>query len=400
VNPAPPDRPTVAVIVDKDGGTIGPSETFLRAHIDRLPFRTVAVIGNPGSRRREGGDVRFLQSRSLPARGWRWALDRAGVRYQAEQDADRLSAFLRRHAVEVVLAEYGPTAVSVLPACRRVDVPLVTHFHGWDAYVLAASPELRGTYREVLAASAAVIAVSRHMRAHLVRLGASADRVVWNPCGAEVPPLAAAPGSAPPRFVSIGRSTPKKALVVVLLAFREVLSSHPDARLDVAGGAPDPTILQLTRALDLTDTVTFHGPQPHERILALLHGARCYVHPSVTAPNGDMEGTPVSVLEAMAAGLPVVATRHGGILDVLGNTGGGVLVEEYDVAATAAGMRCYAADPRRAQRDGAAARRAVEETWSMEHSLSRLAAIVDAARRRDAVGIAELAARATADEAH
>lgn len=382
---------TLCVMVNKDNAAISLSETFLRAHISRLPFPTLSVVGNPGGRRRDSGMGAYLLPRGTPARALRWVLDRSGAMPVATQDARSLARYLRAESVAVVLAEYGPTALSVMDACDATGVPLVSHFHGWDAYVLASQPEHRARYRRLFERSEAIIAVSRHMRQHLLALGAPAERTIWNPCGAEPDPTPAAPANAPPLFVSVGRSTPKKAVCVILLAFAEVVRRVPDARLELAGGDADPIAHQLTRSLDLSHAVHFRGPMEHGDVLDLIRRSRCYVHPSVTAPDGDMEGTPVSVLEAMAAGVPVVSSRHGGIIDLLEATSAGILAPEFDVGTTADAMLCYATDAERAGRDGREGRRLLESRWSMDHSLASLTRIIDAARQRDRAALAALA---------
>jgi colanic acid/amylovoran biosynthesis glycosyltransferase len=203
--------------------------------------------------------------------------------------------------------------------------------------------------------------------------------------------IPARPADAPPIFVTIGRTAPKKATIVTLLAFAQVQRNLPDARLEIVGADLDAPTYQTLRALKIENHVAFLGAMSHGKVLETLSRARCYVHPSVTAPDGDMEGTPVSVLEAMAAGLPVVSTRHGGILDVLDGTGGGVLVDEYDVTATADAMLMYGRDAKKAGTDGAAARRALASRWSMDQSISRLAQLVGAAASRDVSTIARFA---------
>lgn len=388
------DALSVCVVVNKDGARLAPSETFLRAHMTRLPFRTQSVVGNPGSRRLDEGNGAWLQSPALPARAARWARDRSGLASAAAQDSKALAEFLRAQRFDAVVAEYGPTALTVMDACRSTNTPMVTHFHGWDAYVLAPKAEDRAAYQALFAQSEAIIAVSRHMRAHLIALGAPPERTVWNPCGAEVTLPPTDPSQAPPLFVTVGRAAPKKATVVVLLAFAQVLAKVPDARLELVGGHSDQVTGQLTRALGIQHAVTFLGSLSNADVLTLMRRARCYIHPSVTAPDGDMEGTPVSVLEGMAAGLPVVSTRHGGILDVLDGTSAGVLVDEFDVDATAAGMLQYALDPQLARTHGLEGRRLMETRWSMAHSLDALAQVVRLAATRDRQALATLAAGA------
>ena len=377
------------ITINNHNGHLGPSETFLRAHIERLPGQIYPLIGVPCARLQGVGAGPFLLSQSFFARAVRRGLRTVWGTTVAEQDTRSVARFLRANRIDVMLAEYGRTALSVQRACAEADVPLVSHFHGWDAYVLATDPASAAPYRELFAQSEAIIAVSRHMQEHLISLGAPADRVIWNPCGADPEAaIPACPAEAQPIFLSIGRSTPKKATIVTLLAFAQVLSSLPDARLEILGAKLDAPTYQTLRALKIQNNVVFLGAMSHDQVLERLSRARCYVHPSVTAPNGDMEGTPVSVLEAMAAGLPVVSTRHGGILDVLGGNEGGIMVDEYDVGATADAMLTYGRDPARAASAGAIARRELQRRWSMARSISQLANILEASAARDKAKIA------------
>jgi glycosyltransferase involved in cell wall biosynthesis len=174
--------------------------------------------------------------------------------------------------------------------------------------------------------------------------------------------------------------SPKKAQSASLLAFRKVLEAAPDSRLELIGGGRMLGFQrQLAQFLGVDDRVRFHGVLEHTAVLDLLASARCYLQPSVQAQNGDCEGTPVSVLEGMAVGLPVVATRHGGISDVVRDGCTGCLVEEYDVDALAKAMLLYAQDPELAGIHGKAGREEVAAKWSMEHSLGRLNDIIQEA---------------------
>lgn len=387
------DALSICVAVNKDNPTLGPSESFLRAHCEMLSGRVIPLVGSRTVRGIGLDSSRFVLSQSVAARAMRWAARKTGATSVANQDCRSIAGFLRREKIGVVLAEYGPTALDFVDPCALAGIPLVSHFHGWDAYVLARSAAQVEEYQQLFHRSAAIVAVSRHMREHLISLGAPADKVVWNPCGAD-PDAAvlAMPDRAGPVFVSIGRQAPKKATIVSLLAFAKVRTEMPNTRLVLVGGHFNDSMRQTLRALKLEDTVVLTGNLPHAQVLQVLSSARCYVHPSVTAPDGDMEGTPVSVLEAMAAALPVVASRHGGIVDVLGDTSAGILVEEYDVEATADAMLTYAQDPHRAAVDGLEGRRLLIDRWSMEKSISGLQKILELAHAGDATAIAHLAA--------
>jgi len=383
---------TNCVIVNKDEGILAPSETFLVAHIEGLPGRTLSLIGNPLQRRIGSGSRHFINSQSLVARAARALPRRAGFDSVSAQDRRSLTRHLTRNRVDVVLAEYGPTALSVIGACEAAGIPMVTHFHGWDAYVLAPREETRAQYARVFEGSEAIIAVSRHMKQHLEGLGAPREKVIWNPCGADVPETrTGAPEKASLTYMAIGREAPKKAVIVALMAFARVREALPDARMDFVGFHAEGPLLQAVRALNLDDSVSFLGALPHGKVLQRFANVRCYVHPSVTAPDGDMEGTPVSVMEAMAAGVPVVATRHGGIVDLLAGTSAGILIDEYDVEATAKAMIAYGQDPARAARDGNEGRSLMKQHWSMDHSVERLGQVVQLAASHDGKRIAALA---------
>jgi glycosyltransferase involved in cell wall biosynthesis len=227
--------------------------------------------------------------------------------------------------------------------------------------------------------AAAVIAVSRAMERKLISLGAPPQKVHYNPYGVDCREFAGAdPATAPPLFVAVGRFVEKKAPDLTLQAFAEVRRAVPEARLRIVGDGP---LLERCRELvidlGIADTVTFLGAQPHSVVREEMRRARCFVQHSVEATSGDSEGTPVSVLEAGASGLPVVATRHAGIPDVVAEGHTGFLVDEHDVAGMASHMLQLARDPVLAGKLGQAASRRIQESFSKDQSLNRLWAIIE-----------------------
>lgn len=369
----------VAVIVNKTKGSLGPSETFLLAHINGLPCRVVTLIGNPGYRLHSDENQGYLQSRALLPLGLRWVARQLRLTTAAAQDTKAVSRFLEDEQVSAVLAEYGPTAASVMDACRKTSVPLIAHFHGFDAYREYYVKTYADDYRKLFQQASAVVAVSQHMRDQLISLGASPDKTFHNSCGADIPDgLRGNPGRADKRFLIVGRLTAKKAPDKAILAFSQVAALHPDAMLDIIGDGPlRQECEQLCESLGLTERVILHGAKSHEEVMAFFAQARCFVQHSVHASDGDHEGTPVGVLEAMGMGLPVVATRHGGIMDVVDDGSTGSLVDEYDVDGMAQAMIRYADDPALAQSVGDKAREALLANWTSEKSVGRLWNIIE-----------------------
>ncbi|HWW75009.1 MAG TPA: glycosyltransferase [Pyrinomonadaceae bacterium] len=362
-------RPSLCVVTPYEPAL---SETFIRAHLERLPARTSLVSGWPPAL---AGRPVF----STPRRAYHKLLRTlAGGGAAGATTAAYVAAF-RRTGADAVLAEYGTTGAQVYEACRGAGVPLVVHFHGYDASERAVLEEHRETYPAMFQTAAAVVAVSRAMQRKLVSLGAPPERVHYNPYGIDLARFGGAdPGAAPPVFLAVGRFVEKKAPQLTLAAFAEVLGAEPGARLRMVGDGP---LLEecraLARRLGVEEAVAFLGARGHEEVQAEMRGARCFVQHSVEAANGDCEGTPVGILEAAAAGLPVVSTRHAGIPDVVVEGETGLLVEERDVRGMAAHMLGLARDAGLAGRMGRAARLRATENFSMERSIGNLWAIIE-----------------------
>lgn len=376
----------VLVVINKDGSGLAPSETFLRAHIEGLPCKIFTLIGDRGYRQLDLGD-KYLLSRAMVPLGLRWLLRRLGFSTVEQQDRRAVKCLIHKYKIDSVLAEYGVSAVSVMDACRDASVPLVAHFHGWDAYSEYQIKLNGDNYKKLFKQASAVIAVSQHMRDQLLKLGANPEKTFYNSCGTEIAAtIQANPQKAQKRFLMVGRLTEKKAPFLAILAFSQVLSQHPDARLDIVGDGSlrDPCI-QLCKGLSITEQVVFYGVQTHDEVESHLKRARCFIQHSVRAIDGDHEGTPVAVLEAMGVGLPVVATRHGGIMDVVEDGNTGSLVDEFDVSGMAQAMIKYADNPELAQQIGINARKAVLANWTSEKSIERLWNIVEGTVKNESV---------------
>src|SRR5207249_8525317 len=148
------------------------------------------------------------------------------------------------------------------------------------------------------------------------------------------------------RFVQAGRLIGNKGLPVTLRAFASFLQRYPHATLTIAGEGPLLGQLQdLARELKIDNRVSFTGFISQEQLRDLYYASHIFLHPSETGPDGNQEGIPNSMLEAMASGLPVFATRHGGIPEAIENGVSGVLVPERDVGELTHALLDVAEDP-------------------------------------------------------
>src|SRR6185369_16160672 len=156
-------------------------------------------------------------------------------------------------------------------------------------------------------------------------------------------------------FVSVGRLVQKKGQEYAIRAIAQCRQMDPEIKISLIIIGDGPLLEKLhdmIRKLKLEGIVQLHGSLPREKVNEKLLAADAFVLPSVTADDGDMEASPVSISEAMAVGLPVVATRHGGIPEIVDDEVTGLLVAERDVSALAQAMYRIARDHNLARRMG------------------------------------------------
>jgi colanic acid/amylovoran biosynthesis glycosyltransferase len=136
------------------------------------------------------------------------------------------------------------------------------------------------------------------------------------------------------RFVQACRLIEKKGLPTTLRAFAEFSARYPRSTITIAGEGPLLGELEeLARELKIENQVSFTGFISQEKLREIFYGSHIFLHPSETGRDGNQEGIPNSMLEAMASGLPVFATQHGGIPEAIESGVSGVLVPEHDHAA-------------------------------------------------------------------
>ncbi len=352
------------------------SETFIAAHLKRL--KGVELVLTDGFLPNRLGDGTPILV-STPGFRWRNRFEQQVLRLNVpEMQRRRISTLLRSKKIQVLLAEYGQTGEEILASCQGAGVPLVVHFHGYDAH-MAEQQEKYNNYERIFEGASALVVVSRSMEEELLRLGAPRAKVHYNCYGIDVLQFTAgSPRTAPPHFLSIGRFVEKKAPMLTLLAFHRLHEQRPDARLTMVGsGVLWEATRLMVKGLGLEGSVDLCGVKSPQEVSDLLHQSRAFVQHSVVPESGDSEGTPLAVLEAMASGIPVVATRHAGIADAVQHEQQGLLCEELDVDGMFTNMLRLCDDAELAGRMGADGRRRVEDMYRVEDSIAKLSAILE-----------------------
>jgi glycosyltransferase involved in cell wall biosynthesis len=279
---------------------------------------------------------------------------------------------LKQLKIDVVLVEYGTHAMKFLNIFSKANIPFVVHFHGYDASIRHVI-ETHGGYKMLFEKANKVVAVSTVMYQRLKELGCPEDKLVYNVYGANPVFKERQPQFLKKQAVAIGRFVDKKAPYYTILAFKKVVEQHPDAQLIMAGqGVLWPTCKNLIRHLGLGQQVQLVGVVSPEEVAKLMEESYCFVQHSITAESGDQEGTPLAVLEAALSGLPVVATIHAGIPDVIEHERTGLLCAEHDVDKMAENLIRIFDDVDFAKQLGKDAREEHSVKFSLERHISEL----------------------------
>ncbi len=340
------------------------SETFIHAH-KNLPFNIKFYYGGGLPTNLEASPSLFKFS--LKAR----IKKRFNRAFSLSEHA--LMNSLVSEKVCCVLAEYGPTACNTLKIVEFLRLPLVVHFHGFDATNKEVISDYREQYTKVFAYASAIVAVSRKMKADLIALGCPEEKMVVTPCGPNADFFKIEPSYTSQQFVAIARMIDIKGPLQTILAFKKTLDSFPQAKLVMIGdGQLLNTCKYMAKSLRITDNVVFRGVLNSNEIQQTLRESIAFLQHSFTLEGGVTEGSPVAVMEAQAAGLPVVSTIHAGIPDVVVHEQTGLLVNEFDIDEMANHMVRLLSENGLAKKMGEAARQRTAEQFSMDKHLAVL----------------------------
>jgi colanic acid/amylovoran biosynthesis glycosyltransferase len=190
-----------------------------------------------------------------------------------------------------------------------------------------------------------MLPVTEHFRERLIEFGCPAAKIRVQRMGVDIEDIPFRPRASKAErekfeLLSVGRCVEKKGFAQALRALAPLAAANLSFCYHVVGDGPlrDEWLL-LSRELGLGDRVVFHGSLRRDQVAELRDRADILLAPSVTAANGDQEGLPVALMEAMAAGLPVIATQHSGIGELVVHEKTGLLVPERAVPALSSALR-------------------------------------------------------------
>jgi glycosyltransferase involved in cell wall biosynthesis len=335
-----------------------PHHPQLRVH-DRGPVRLFPYRYAPRDAWSLWGYAQSLESDVRVRRGMYALLPSVALSLRAT-----LGARLLADSYDVVHAHWVvPNAVLVTDLVRAHQMPFVISLHGSDVFVAERLRPARALVGHAFAAAGSITACSDDLHRRALALGAptlrtrtvayGVDIAAFSPDVARSGAIRARLGVAPQAFLvlAFGRLVEKKGFRYLI----EAMTRVPGAQLVIAGEGDLRGELQ-TLARELGAPVSFCGALDRAAMAAALASADVAVVPSVVDRAGNVDGLPNALLEALAAGRPIVASRVAGIPDVIAHEGNGLLVPEKDAGALAEALQRLAAEPATRARLSAAAR--------------------------------------------
>jgi len=327
-------------------------------------------------------NIHALRERSLLQYLW----DKGSVKLHLRRHSGFLAERIRTVGADVVHSHFGHYAWRHMFACTKQGVPQVATFYGLDVnYVPTAFPRWRRRYLSLFDNVNRILCEGPHMASCVAALGCPEHKLQIHHLGIAVDSLPFKPrtwdGNSALRVLLSGSFREKKGLPY---AIRALARLHRGVELDVTiiGDADESAssraekrqILSAIEAGRLTDRVRLLGYQPHATLLKEAYEHHLHMAPSVTAQDGDTEGgAPVSVIEMAATGMPVIASKHCDIPEVIEHNSSGLLAEERDVDGLVSCLQTLADQPSRWHAMATTARRHIEREFNAAQQGRKLA---------------------------
>lgn len=298
--------------------------------------------------------------------------------------ARRMKAFALAGHFLYVTADEKPDLIHAhfltLPATAAMlmsgicGVPFSCSAHAADIYVSRPAAVV-----EKINAAAFVVTCTTSNQQFLQALEGVRHRIYHNYHGIDlgqwprVKQAAGIPAGRPPQLITVCRLVEKKGLQYLLEAVRQLHQNGQDIKLSIIGDGPLRTSLETFAAAHLpADCVRFYGQLPQQDIRTLYAAADIFVLPCVVAGNGDRDGLPNVLVEALATGLPAIATAVSAIPELLVDGETGLLVKEKDVESLKAAILQLTADPALCRQIADNGRKKLETGFSIDNSTARL----------------------------
>ncbi|MCC7244087.1 MAG: glycosyltransferase family 4 protein [Saprospiraceae bacterium] len=256
---------------------------------------------------------------------------------------------VKNNPPDIIHAHFGPVGWRALRLSQQLQKPLVVSFYGYDYQSVTAQSYIwKERYQRLFETAVAVITTGPQGSQLLIEQGCPPEKIIALPlsiAGEKFPLMQRKKQAGSLCLVQVCTITEKKGHLDTLAALRLALTDCPNIHLTLAGEIQKPQLAaEMRRYIDehgLAPHLTWLDFLPHENLPSLLAQNDVFIHPSHRSAANDVEGLPVTILEAAATGLPVISTYHADIPLAIQHEQSGLLAPERDVQALAAFIRRF-----------------------------------------------------------
>jgi len=288
-----------------------------------------------------------------------------------------IAPFMGADKYEIVHCHFGPNGnlAALLKDVGAIRGKIVTSFHGEAGYT--GKKRYAKGFNLLFEKGDLMLPMSEDEKRHLIRLGCDPRKIVVHRMGIDLNKFAFLPRQprrdGTVRLLTVARLVEKKGVAYAIRAVARMLGKYPGIRYQIAGDGPlKGALTALIESSRAQDNIQILGWKRQEEIVELMKEADILLAPSVTSTDGDREGIPVVLMEALAQGLPVLSTWHSGIPELVQDGQSGFLVPERDVEALADRLEYLIEHPELWTRMGRAGRDYVEKHYNINTLNDRL----------------------------
>jgi colanic acid/amylovoran biosynthesis glycosyltransferase len=369
------------VVLERCDTFVGRTMNWLYDHLRVVPRHSPVVLADRLQNRDEFPELVAMTPRRSVGR-WIWRRLVPGRMYPGHVRA------LRRYRPRLLHSHFGYVAAGDDQLQAALDIPWFVSFYGADVYMLGRLPQWVDTYGRMFEKCRQVLALGPRMAEELQRLGCPPEKISIHPLGIDPASLPSAPrelrNGEPLRVLYAGTFREKKGIPYLVDAVALARDAGVRVELHLVGDASGrdgdaetkEEVFRRIRGHHLEDCTHHHSWLRFDDLVRLALGCHVFVAPSVTAHDGDAEGTPFVIQQMMATGMPVISTLHSDIPFVFGPHAH-LLVPERSARAIADRLITYAEDPSRLTADGLRLASHIREALDVRRCAAALSDLYD-----------------------
>ncbi|MBD3270947.1 MAG: glycosyltransferase [Elusimicrobia bacterium] len=294
----------------------------------------------------------------------------------------QLREILRTRNARLLHAHYAYSGYLLLPLKKELDIPLITMVYGYDVSLLPQENQWKINYAMLFRDGNIMLAEGLHMKSVLMKLGCPEEKIRIQRIAipvTKIPYRERAPKKTGYKiiFLFCGRFVEKKGIMFALQALTKAKQAGVNFEFRLIGDGPlHPAIRKYSAEHDLDANISLLGMLNYQQYLQQLDQADLFLHPSTTADNGDSEGgAPTTILEAQAAGVPVIATTHADIPNITLPDRSALLSPERDIEQLFTNIMRICSDQKQWAAMGKAGRSFVEQYHDIAKEIYNLESI-------------------------